>query len=121
MKQSPETALVRPGDSMALQCSLFSSNKENSIQCPGEHSVYWFRAGSGQSHPSIVYTDKNLTDKQEKESCVYTFYKTVRDFSDTGIYYCAVFTCGEILFGQGTEVETSMFLKFMSNFDFNTS
>ncbi|XP_054453681.1 uncharacterized protein LOC129090168 [Anoplopoma fimbria] len=103
VKQSPETESVQPGDSVTLQCSLLPKNKENSVQCPGEHSVHWFRSGSGESHPSIIYTQ---SDKQEERSCDYSLSKTIQNSSDTGTYYCAVVTCGEILFGEGTKVET---------------
>ncbi|XP_070818295.1 immunoglobulin kappa light chain-like [Chaetodon trifascialis] len=103
VKQSPETESVTPGGSMTLQCSLLSRNKDR-VQCPGEHSVYWFRAGSGGSHPSIIYT--RSSDEEEERSCVYSLSQTVRDSSDTGTYYCAVVTCGQILFGEGTQVET---------------
>ncbi|XP_044061923.1 uncharacterized protein LOC122880655 [Siniperca chuatsi] len=104
VKQSPETASVQPGGSVTLQCSLLSKNKED--QCPGEHSVYWFRAGSGESHPGVIYTHRNSSDEQEQRSCVYSLSKTIQNSSDTGTYYCAVVTCGEILFGEGTKVET---------------
>uniref|UniRef100_A0A4W6FAY5 Ig-like domain-containing protein n=1 Tax=Lates calcarifer TaxID=8187 RepID=A0A4W6FAY5_LATCA len=96
VKQSPETA----------SCSLLSKNKETRVQCPGEHSVHWFRAGSGGSHPGIIYTQRNRCDEQEERSCVYSLSKTIQDSSDSGTYYCAVVTCGEILFGEGTKVET---------------
>ncbi|XP_068571575.1 contactin-4-like [Cebidichthys violaceus] len=103
MKQSPETESVHPGDSVTLQCSLLSKNKENRVQCPGEHRVYWFRSGSGESHPGFIYTH---SDEQEERSCVYSLSKTIQT-SDAGTYYCAVATCGEILFGEGTKVETT--------------
>ncbi|XP_068571288.1 immunoglobulin kappa light chain-like isoform X1 [Cebidichthys violaceus] len=102
VKQSPETESVHPGDSVALQCSLLSMNKENRVQCPDEHRVYWFRSGSGESHPGLIY---NNSDKQEERSCVYSLSKTIQT-SDAGTYYCAVATFGEILFGEGTKVET---------------
>ncbi|XP_078025784.1 immunoglobulin kappa light chain-like [Epinephelus lanceolatus] len=103
VKQSPETELVQLGDRVNLQCSLLSNNKESSDECPGEDRVYWLRSGSGESHPSIIYTDR---DKQEERSCFYSLSKTIQTSSDTGTYYCAVVTCGEILFGEGTKVET---------------
>uniref|UniRef100_A0A4W6FCG6 Ig-like domain-containing protein n=1 Tax=Lates calcarifer TaxID=8187 RepID=A0A4W6FCG6_LATCA len=106
VKQSPETASVQLGDPMTLQCSLLSKNKETRVQCPGEHSVHWFRAGSGGSHPGIIYTQRNRSDEEEERSCVYSLSKTIQDSSDSGTYYCAVVTCGEILFGEGTKVET---------------
>uniref|UniRef100_A0A4W6FCS0 Ig-like domain-containing protein n=1 Tax=Lates calcarifer TaxID=8187 RepID=A0A4W6FCS0_LATCA len=97
VKQSPETASVQLGDPMTLQCSLLSKNKETRVQCPGEHSVHWFRAGSGGSHPGIIYTQRNRSDEEEERSCVYNLSKTIQDSSDSGTYYCAV----------GTKVETS--------------
>ncbi|XP_078101738.1 immunoglobulin kappa light chain-like, partial [Sander vitreus] len=103
VKQSPETESVQPGDSVTLQCSLLSKTKGNTDQCPGEHSVYWFRSGSGESHQGIIYTH---SDEEEDRSCVYSLSKTIQNSSDTGTYYCAVVTCGEILFGEGTKVET---------------
>ncbi|XP_074505776.1 immunoglobulin lambda-1 light chain-like [Sebastes fasciatus] len=105
VKQSPKTESVQPGDSVTLQCSLLSKNKENADQCPGEQSVYWFRSGSGESHPGIIYAHSN---EDEERSCVYSLSKTIHNSSDTGTYYCAVVTCGEILFGEGTKVETSL-------------
>ncbi|XP_019937812.2 uncharacterized protein [Paralichthys olivaceus] len=112
VKQSPETASVQPGHSTTLQCSLLSKHKENSVQCPGEHRVHWFRAGSGQSQSGIIYTQSSRSDEQEQKSCVYSLSKTIQNSSDAGTYHCAVVTCGEILFGEGTKVEirTGFFL-----------
>nr|XP_033488856.1 signal-regulatory protein beta-2-like [Epinephelus lanceolatus] len=98
---------VRPGASMSLQCSVLSDS-ENKM-CPGDHSVFWFRAGSDKSHPDIIYTDGNRRDECDRnsdtqKSCVYRFSKNVSS-SDAGTYYCAVATCGQILFGDGTKVE----------------
>ncbi|XP_040903674.1 immunoglobulin kappa light chain-like [Toxotes jaculatrix] len=111
VKQSPEKASVQLGDSVTLQCSLLSKNnkenKENKVQCPGEHSVHWFRSGSGGFHPGIIYTHSKRSE--QGRSCVYSLSKTMQNSSDAGTYYCAVVTCGEILFGEGTKVETGVF------------
>ncbi|XP_070768897.1 signal-regulatory protein beta-2-like [Enoplosus armatus] len=98
---------VRPGDSVTLQCSVFSDSE--SKMCPGDHSVFWLRAGSDKSHPDIIYTDGNRHDECDKrsasqKSCVYRFSKNVSS-SDAGTYHCAVAACGEILFGNGTQIE----------------
>ncbi|XP_067455926.1 uncharacterized protein [Thunnus thynnus] len=103
---------VRPGDSVTLQCSVLSDSENK--KCPEEHRVYWFRAGSDESHPSFIYTHGNSGDECEKSSetrspqkCVYSFSKEVSS-SDAGTYYCAVATCGEILFGNGTKLNTEV-------------
>ncbi|XP_034546784.1 uncharacterized protein LOC117818035 [Notolabrus celidotus] len=98
---------VRPGDSMTLQCSVVSDSENKT--CPGGLGVYWFRAGLDKSHPDIIYTDEDRHDdcdqrSEAQKSCVYRFTKNVSS-SDAGTYYCAVATCGQILFGDGTKVE----------------
>uniref|UniRef100_I3KV91 Ig-like domain-containing protein n=1 Tax=Oreochromis niloticus TaxID=8128 RepID=I3KV91_ORENI len=107
VQQPIESNPVRPGDTANLQCSVLSDSENKS--CPGDHNVFWFRAGSNKSHPNILYTHENRTDQCEKRSdyqkrCVYHFSKNVSS-SDAGTYYCAVATCGEILLGNGTTVE----------------
>ncbi|XP_068571651.1 uncharacterized protein [Cebidichthys violaceus] len=99
---------VHPGDSVTLQCSVLSDSEEKT--CPEEQSVYWFRAGSDGSYPSVIYAQRNNSAGCEKspeahspQKCVYSFSKNVG--SDAGTYYCAVATCGEILFGNGTKLE----------------
>ncbi|KAM7389136.1 hypothetical protein PAMP_023130 [Pampus punctatissimus] len=107
VSQSPEKASVPLGDTLTLQCSLLYKNTaENTDQCPDEHCVYWFRAASAGFHPGFVSTHRNRSDERVERSCVYSLSKTIQDSSDTGAYYCAVVTCGEILFGEGTNVET---------------
>ncbi|KAI3351113.1 hypothetical protein L3Q82_005678 [Scortum barcoo] len=98
---------VRPGDLMTLQCSVLSDSENKT--CPGDHNVYWFKTGSDKSHLNVIYTDGNTHDECDKrsdtqKSCIYRFSKSVSS-SDAGTYYCAVATCGEILFGNGTKVE----------------
>ncbi|CAJ1058994.1 uncharacterized protein LOC117818037 [Xyrichtys novacula] len=98
---------IRPGDSLSLQCSVLSDSENQT--CPGGHRVFWFKAGSDRSHPDLIYTDG---DKQAEcdqrsdpqKSCVYHFSKSVNS-SDDGTYYCAVATCGRILFGDGARVD----------------
>uniref|UniRef100_A0A3P8P752 Ig-like domain-containing protein n=1 Tax=Astatotilapia calliptera TaxID=8154 RepID=A0A3P8P752_ASTCA len=95
--QTPKSSSVQLGNTVTLQCSFLTKNKE---------SMYWFRAGSGQSHATIIYTHRNYSQKQERRRCVHSLSKTIQNSSDAGIYYCAVVTCGEIVFGEGTQVET---------------
>ncbi|XP_064875158.1 uncharacterized protein LOC115131196 [Oncorhynchus nerka] len=106
VEQQPVSDPVQPGDSVTLQCTVLSET------CTGEHSVYWFRAGSGESNPGVIYTSGKRSDECKKspetpsptQSCVYSLSKNNLSLSDAGTYYCAVATCGEILFGNGTNL-----------------
>uniref|UniRef100_A0A3Q4HC94 Ig-like domain-containing protein n=1 Tax=Neolamprologus brichardi TaxID=32507 RepID=A0A3Q4HC94_NEOBR len=98
---------LHPGESVTLQCSIISVFDK--ATCSEDLSVFWFRAGSNKSHPNIIYTHGNTHDECENRSetqmrCVYRFSKNVSS-SDAGTYYCAVATCGEILFGNGTALK----------------
>ncbi|XP_033995957.1 uncharacterized protein LOC117490350 [Trematomus bernacchii] len=91
-------------NSMTLQCSVLSKSENKT--CQGDISVFWFGAGSDTFRPNIMYTDGRRQEECEKlpdtqKSCVYRFSKNFSS-SDAGTYYCAVATCGEILFGDVT-------------------
>lgn len=105
VEQTPLVS-VPPGGLAVFYCSLLS-NKEP-VQCPSKSNVFWFRTGSATSPPSILYTASDQTDEEDQKKCVYSLSKTVWNASDDGTYYCAVATCGEILFGEGTRVETKL-------------
>uniref|UniRef100_A0A3Q3BJV6 Ig-like domain-containing protein n=1 Tax=Kryptolebias marmoratus TaxID=37003 RepID=A0A3Q3BJV6_KRYMA len=102
VQQPAATDPDHPGGSVTLQCSILSDSEKKT--CPGDLSVFWFRARSKDSHPDIIYTNGNSTDNCEKKSdpqksCVYHFFKNISS-SDAGTYYCAVATCGEIIFAS---------------------
>uniref|UniRef100_A0A8C8FN02 Ig-like domain-containing protein n=1 Tax=Oncorhynchus tshawytscha TaxID=74940 RepID=A0A8C8FN02_ONCTS len=105
--QQPVSESVQPGDFVTLNCTIHTET------FAGEHSVYWFRHGSGKSHPGIIYNNGDRRDHCEKSpeagsptrSCVYNLPKRNLSLSDAGIYYCAVASCGEILFGNRTKLD----------------
>ncbi|XP_061582146.1 signal-regulatory protein beta-2-like [Cololabis saira] len=98
---------VHPGEQITLDCSVFSDSEKKT--CPS--NVYWFRAGSEESHPSLIYAHKNSSgdcnsspETRSAQKCDYSFSKTVSS-TDAGTYYCAVASCGQILFGNGAKLE----------------
>ncbi|XP_062305985.1 signal-regulatory protein beta-2-like [Osmerus eperlanus] len=105
--QQPVSESIQTGDSVTLNCTIHTESGA------GEHSVYWFRQGSGESRPGILYTHGGRSDQCEKspeagsptQSCVYNLPKRNLSLSDAGTYYCAVASCGEILFGNGTMLD----------------
>ncbi|XP_035812867.2 uncharacterized protein LOC111581267 [Amphiprion ocellaris] len=113
VQQSTASHSVHPGESQTLHCSVFSDSENKT--CSGDLSVFWFRPGSDKSHPDIIYTDGNRPDECEKrsdtqKSCVYHSSKTFNS-SDAGTYYCAVATCGQILFGNGNTLTNDAHLQ----------
>nr|XP_057933421.1 uncharacterized protein LOC131132125 [Doryrhamphus excisus] len=110
VKQIPQSKSVDEGQSVTMQCSILTESKEHLHQCPDQHSVYWLKSGLGESHPHIIYSDGD--EEQDKRRCVYHLSLKIHNSSDMGTYYCAVATCGQILFGQGTHVETRMYSSF---------
>uniref|UniRef100_A0A3Q2W8K2 Ig-like domain-containing protein n=1 Tax=Haplochromis burtoni TaxID=8153 RepID=A0A3Q2W8K2_HAPBU len=100
--QTPLTTVQEPGKSVTFRCSVFSDSDKKT--CPGDLTVLWFRAGSHKSYPKLIYTDRNKSKEYSEERCLYRFSKNVSS-SDAGTYYCAVATCGEILFGNGTKLD----------------
>uniref|UniRef100_A0A3B3YUB5 Ig-like domain-containing protein n=1 Tax=Poecilia mexicana TaxID=48701 RepID=A0A3B3YUB5_9TELE len=98
---------VRSGDTADFQCSvLFDSEK---MACSEDFSMFWFQAKSNNIYPNMIYTEGNKHHECEKKSdseksCMFNFSKVVSS-SDSGIFYCAVSSCGKILFGNGTRLE----------------
>ncbi|XP_054880509.1 signal-regulatory protein beta-2-like [Poeciliopsis prolifica] len=91
-----------PTGSETLQCSVLSDSETTT--CSGEPRVFWFRAGSEKSFPTMIHTAGQKAENCEKRSaspkkCFYNFSKNISS-SDTGTYYCAVAICGQILFGN---------------------
>ncbi|XP_056156138.1 uncharacterized protein LOC130130453 [Lampris incognitus] len=105
---------VEPGENVTLNCTVHTET------CDGEVNVYSF-TNSGESHPGVIYTNgvKNTHCERRAETktltCFYNLTKNNLTSSDAGTYYCAVVSCGEILFGNGTKIsfkKESLFLVY---------
>uniref|UniRef100_A0A3P9IA50 Novel immune-type receptor 14 n=1 Tax=Oryzias latipes TaxID=8090 RepID=A0A3P9IA50_ORYLA len=95
---------IHAGDSVTLNCTVHTGS------CDEEHRVYWFK-DSEDSHPGLIYTHGGRNDQCERKnntqthSCVYELpIKNLTEYH-AGIYYCAVVSCGHILFGNGTKLD----------------
>ncbi|XP_073331359.1 uncharacterized protein [Pagrus major] len=101
-QSAPE--IIQPGGSVTLNCTVHTGT------CDGEHSVYWFKH-SQESHPGLIYTHGGRNDQCERKdntqthTCVYNLPMKSLNLSHAGTYYCAVASCGHILFGDGTKLD----------------
>ncbi|XP_036452831.1 E3 ubiquitin-protein ligase TRIM69-like [Colossoma macropomum] len=93
---------------------LLCSVQAVTLNCSGEHSLYWIRHGSGESHPGIIYIHPHTRDECEKssetdsptQSCVYKLPKRNLSLSDAGTHYCAVAACEHEGESRGKENNT---------------
>ncbi|XP_069015424.1 uncharacterized protein [Embiotoca jacksoni] len=98
----PAMEPLRLGESVNLSCIV------NAEACVGGQSLYWFRHGASQ--PAVVYPGEGRCTSLSSEK-PHTAYCTLNlaiksvSSSDAGTYYCALDSCGEIVFGDGTKVE----------------
>nr|XP_040038224.1 immunoglobulin kappa light chain-like isoform X2 [Gasterosteus aculeatus aculeatus] len=103
LHQSPSETM-NPGGFVTLNCTVQTGT------CDGQHSVYWFK-DSEESHPGLIYTDGGSTDQCERKpntqthTCDYNLPLESLNPSHAGTYYCAVASCGYILFGNGTKLD----------------
>ncbi|XP_041841423.1 uncharacterized protein LOC121639894 [Melanotaenia boesemani] len=95
-----ESGSIQPAGSATLSCTVYNGT------CDGEHSVYWFK-DSNKHHSELIYThgDGNGQCERKTHTCVYNLLMENLNMSDAGTYYCAVASCGHILFGKGTKLD----------------
>ncbi|XP_030285603.1 immunoglobulin kappa light chain-like [Sparus aurata] len=111
--------IIQPGGSVTLNCTVHTGT------CDGEHSVYWFKH-SQESQESLIsiHGGRNVQcerkDNTQSHTCVYNLPMKSLNLSHAGTYYCAVASCGHILFGDGTkldfedEVDSPVLVYFLS-------
>uniref|UniRef100_A0A3P9N232 Ig-like domain-containing protein n=1 Tax=Poecilia reticulata TaxID=8081 RepID=A0A3P9N232_POERE len=101
-----ESETIQPGASVTLNCLVQIDS------CDGEHNVYWFR-NSEESEPGLIYTygsrkDKCMSNSSTKSQiCVHSLSMKNLNASHSGTYYCAVASCGHVVFGNGTILSLS--------------
>lgn len=94
---------IRPDGSVTLSCTVQTGT------CGGGHYVYWFK-NSESSHPGLIYSCGHRNNSCERKpytqehTCVCNMPMKSLNISHAGTYYCAVATCGHILFGNGTRL-----------------
>ncbi|KAK2900172.1 uncharacterized protein [Channa argus] len=99
-----QPALVshRSGDSVNLSCTVHTD------QCAGEQSLFLYRHGAPETaiiYPVADWCTSLSKEKPHIKNCSLNLaIKSVRS-SDAGMYYCALASCGEIVFGNGTRLE----------------
>ncbi|XP_026208362.1 uncharacterized protein LOC113157232 [Anabas testudineus] len=99
-----QPALVphQPGDSVNLSCTV------NAEPCAGEQNLFWFRHSA--SLPAIMYFSEEqctsfTNEKTHIKNCTSTLTIKSGRLPDASTYYCALASCGEIVFGKGTRME----------------
>ncbi|XP_003450453.1 uncharacterized protein LOC100709991 isoform X2 [Oreochromis niloticus] len=101
--QSPSET-IQPGGSVTLNCTVHTGT------CYEEHSVYWFKETEA-SRPGLIYTYGGKNDycgrkaNPQADACVYNLPMKDLNLSHAGTYYCAVDSCGHIVFGNGTKLD----------------
>uniref|UniRef100_A0A668RKZ7 Ig-like domain-containing protein n=1 Tax=Oreochromis aureus TaxID=47969 RepID=A0A668RKZ7_OREAU len=95
--QSPSET-VQPGGSVTLNCTVHTGT------CYEEHSVYWYK-------PCNTTLTEGKNDhcgrkaNPQADACVYNLPMKDLNLSHAGTYYCAVDSCGRIVFGNGTKLD----------------
>ncbi|XP_030610030.1 uncharacterized protein LOC115797568 [Archocentrus centrarchus] len=103
---------IQSRKSMTLNCTVQPGT------CDGEHSVYWFK-NSEATHPGLIYTIGGRNDGCEKnpdtqpDACYYDLPMKSLNRSQR---YCAVASCGHMLYGSGTAVKDKAEYPLLAHF-----
>ncbi|CAJ1086666.1 uncharacterized protein LOC122869850 [Xyrichtys novacula] len=85
------------------------------LSCTEEHSVYWFR-NSEEPQPGLIYTHGGKNDQCERKSntetntCIYKLPTQSMNLTYPLTLYCAFAVCGHILFGNGTKLDSAVYV-----------
>ncbi|KAM8880807.1 uncharacterized protein ACB058_001143 [Synchiropus picturatus] len=95
-----QSVSVSPGDSVHLNCTVTPGGRD------GDLNFYWFWKNMHDSRPGVIFTNANTSHwcDRKSQSCVSNLWRGNVQDSDAGNYYCAVASCGEIVFGAGTKL-----------------
>ncbi|KAM8899878.1 immunoglobulin kappa light chain-like isoform 2-T2 [Spinachia spinachia] len=99
--QLPVSETLHPGGTVTFNCTIHSGT------CDRDQSVYWFQHGARQGVLKTREDECNHISTPQgspSQSCLYHLQKVNVSSSDAGTYYCAVASCGELLFGNGSEL-----------------
>ncbi|XP_051716968.1 novel immune-type receptor 13 isoform X1 [Ctenopharyngodon idella] len=96
--QHPVSEPVQSGDTVTLLCSVLSEYNTADIR------MFWFRSESGKSEILYTHNQSNYCETDSARNCTFSLSKNIVSQMDAGTYYCAVVTCGKILFGNGTNI-----------------
>ncbi|XP_030286141.1 immunoglobulin kappa light chain-like [Sparus aurata] len=79
--------------------------------CDGEYSVHWFKH-SERMHPGLMYTHGGRNDQcgrknnTQTHTCFYNLPIKSLNLSHAETYYCAVASCGHMLFGEEKKLDS---------------
>lgn len=104
--QQSDSLSAERGASTSLKCTVLAGT------VGANHTVYWFKKDSGEPHMGILYVHSHSgqcvqSSLPARQSCVYSLSKDSVKQSDSGLYYCAVASCGEIVFGKGRRLDVA--------------
>ncbi|XP_053716032.1 signal-regulatory protein beta-2-like [Synchiropus splendidus] len=95
--QRPPSLLVKPGDSVTLECSVLHTDL-----CSQEHtSVMWLKTPK-KPPAEIVHRSGRDESHCTNEACEYEFLLKNLSSEDAGTFYCVAAACGQVLLGDGT-------------------
>ena len=107
-----ESVTIQLRGSVTLNCTVHTGT------CDEQHNVYWLKE-SGEPRPGKIHIHEGNSDHCERnpdkqtQTCIYNLLMKNLNVSHAGTYYCAVASCGHILYGNGTKLNFESKLFFL--------